>query len=94
MTDDLLSALITGLDDEDQARTVELIARGMEDDLNAVGGQARRRVDYGTRQRRSGVDHHRGGATARQPGADPSGADRPGADPSGGPRTDVPRERG
>jgi hypothetical protein len=56
---ELLSALFAGLDEKDRTRTAELITRGVAADLNAVGNRAPRRVDYGTRQRRSGLSYER-----------------------------------
>jgi len=59
----LLRALLTGLNDDDRERTAELITLGVSANLETVGGRARRRVDYGTRHRRSGLRY-------RPPGAD------------------------
>jgi len=82
---DLFHALINGLDESDRARTAQLIARDMRGDLDAVGGHPRRRVDYGTRHRRSGLTYQRGRAAA------PDGAGRPDASP-GAPASDDRRE--
>lgn len=57
---DFMTALLAGLDDDERARTLKLLSRRAQDDLQAAArGRLGRNVDFGTRTRATRAERAR-----------------------------------